>query len=69
MNETTFIGTVREMLLSKKFLASVAGVVVAAAGRIGMDLPLEDVASILSPIMAYILGQGLADIGKHTNLN
>lgn len=54
----------KEMLTSKKFIASVAGVIVAATARIGLELPVEDVAAILAPIIAYIVGQGWADTGK-----
>ena len=54
----------RELLTSKKFAAAVAGVLVAAAARIGLDLPVEDVAIIVAPLIAYIAGQGLADLGK-----
>jgi hypothetical protein len=58
------LDVLKEMLTSKKFLAAVAGVLVAAAARIGLDLPVEDVAAVLAPIIAYIVGQGWADAGK-----
>lgn len=49
---------------SKKFLAAIAGLIVAIAAHAGFDLSQEDVLTILSPILAYIGGQGMADIGK-----
>lgn len=55
---------IREALSSKKFIASVAGAITAAALKIGLELPAETVALVLSPIIAYILGQGLSDRGK-----
>ena len=58
------LNTLREMFTSKKFVASVAGVIVGGAARIGLELPVEDVATILSPIIAFILSQGWADSGK-----
>ena len=56
--------TLYEMLVSKKFIVAIAGVIVAAAAKIGLDLDTESVALILSPIIAFILGQGVADSGK-----
>lgn len=53
-----------EMFTSKKFIAAVAGVVTGAALKIGLELPVEDVATVIAPIVAYILGQGWADTGK-----
>jgi hypothetical protein len=55
-----------EMLNSKKFRASVIGVIVAVL--IGVVPPLEPLqehlTEILGVIAAYVLGQGLADFGK-----
>ena len=45
-------------------LAENAGVIVAVAAKRGLDLDTEAVAAIISPILAYILGQGFADFGK-----
>ncbi len=52
------------ILKSKKFQAAVVGLVVAIAGNVGLDLDEVALMTILSPILAYIAGQGLADIGK-----
>jgi hypothetical protein len=52
------------ILKSKKFQASVVGLIVALTGKIGLDLDEAALLTILSPILAYIAGQGLADIGK-----
>ena len=54
----------RDMLRSKKFLAAVAGVLVGLAGKVGLELETESLVAVLTPIVAYILGQGLADAGK-----
>jgi hypothetical protein len=54
----------RDMLRSKKFLAAIAGVLVGLAGKIGLELEAESLIAVLSPIVAYILGQGFADVGK-----
>ena len=57
---------VRELLSSKKAVACVTGVVLAFAARIGLELAAASVAGIVGPIMADVLGQGLADFGKHS---
>jgi hypothetical protein len=56
-------GLIYDFLTSKKWLTAVAACVVAAAAKIGLELPTEEIAVILSPIIAYILGQGWADTG------
>jgi hypothetical protein len=56
---------IRGLLSSKKFVTAVAGVVAGLVGKIGLDLDTESIMGILSPLIAYILSQGLADIGKH----
>lgn len=62
----------REMIISaltsKKALATIAGIIVATAGRYGLGIPEETVVQILSVIAAYVVGQGVADIGKQTGV-
>lgn len=58
------IDAIKKMLGSKKALAALAGVVVALAAKAGFDLDTEAVLAIVSPVIAYILGQGAADFGK-----
>jgi len=48
---------------SKKFWMAAAGVV-AEALLYYLHVPLETSMAILAPIIAYIIGQGVADIGK-----
>ena len=55
---------IKDIMSSKKALAALAGFIVAAVGRIGLDLDTEAVTQILAPIIAYILGQGIADLSK-----
>lgn len=55
---------IREALTSKKFVVTVAATISAAAMKIGLELPTETVAAVLTPIVAYLLAQGLADHGK-----
>lgn len=53
-----------DILRSKKFQAAVVGLVVAFAGKAVLELDDASLLTMLSPILAYIAGQGLADIGK-----
>ena len=45
---------------SRKFWASVIGVVTAVAKGAGVEIPGE----VLQMIMVYVVGQGVADIGN-----
>lgn len=56
--------TAKEFATSKKFLMAVAGTVVAAAAKIGLELPTETVGLLMAPIITYLLSQGWADHGK-----
>lgn len=53
-----------ELLKSKKFQSAVIAVLVMIAGDLGLDLDPAALMAIVSPLIAYILGQGVADIGK-----
>lgn len=55
---------IKEAVTSKKFVTTIAATIAAAAMKIGLDLPTESVAVILSPVITYIIGQGWADTGK-----
>ena len=52
------------LLTSKKFQAAVIGVVVMVLGEVGLQLDPDTLLLVVSPIIAYIVGQGVADIGK-----
>ena len=58
------LGALRVMLGSKKFIGAIAGMIVAAALKVGLELPSDAVAAVIAPVVAYILGQGVADLGK-----
>lgn len=56
----------KEFWQSKKWWIGIVGVLVPVANTIfGWDLQIEDVLQILTPLFAYIVGQGLADFGKN----
>ena len=53
-----------ELLKSKKALTAIAAAIVAGAAKIGWDVSTDELIPILTPIMAYVVGQGIADHGK-----
>lgn len=54
-----------EIVTSKKAIATLAGVVLVATNRFGLQLPEDAVTQIIGAIAAYALSQGLADFGKN----
>lgn len=60
-----------EILKSKKFQAALLGmlvvVVTAVLGKFGITVSEESTMQIVGLIMAYILGQGMADWSKNSN--
>lgn len=50
-----------DLFRSKKFQAALIGLIVAVAGHYGLNLSDETLWAVLSPILAYIGAQGLAD--------
>jgi uncharacterized membrane protein (DUF441 family) len=55
---------IRSLLSSKKAVAAIAGVVVIGASRAGIVLPTEATHDLVAVVVAYLIGQGLADVGK-----
>lgn len=55
---------IKGMLGSKKFLASIVGMVVGLVAKLGIELDTESVMACISPILMFILGQGVSDMGK-----
>jgi hypothetical protein len=53
-----------EVLTSKKAIATIAGVLIVASNKIGLQLPEEAITQIIGAIAAYVVSQGLADFGK-----
>lgn len=54
----------KTLLTSKKFIAAIVGVAVGLIAKLGIQLDTDAVALVISPILAYIVGQGVADHGK-----
>lgn len=56
--------TVKDLLKSKKALVALIACVVWCAGRFGLDLDKEALLGAVTPLWAFVLGQGIADAGK-----
>jgi urease gamma subunit len=54
---------IKDLLASKKFLIAVLTVVANIVARFGFHLDIEQAVALTSPLVAAILGQGIADIG------
>lgn len=51
---------------SKKFIAALAGVLTTLANKyLDLGLSQAELVTLISPILAYVLGQGFADLGKN----
>lgn len=60
--------TVKALLSSKKFVAAMIAALVWLGGKVGLHVDTETLAGIVGPIVAYVLGQGIADHGKEAAL-
>lgn len=54
----------KDLLRSKKFRAALAGLIVAVISHFGLSIDPDMIMVFLSPLLAFIAGQGLSDIGK-----
>lgn len=53
----------KEMLQSRKFIAMIAGLIVQIGGKLGLQLDEETIDWCTGLIIAYIVGQSIADHG------
>ena len=56
-------GAIKGILRSKKAVAALVAALAGLAGRIGWDVPASELALMLSPIIAFVVGQSIADHG------
>ena len=49
---------------SKKFMTALVSCLAGLAAKLGWQLSPDEIMAILSPALAYIVGQGVADHGK-----
>lgn len=57
------LDTIKGLIASKKAAAMLAGIIMSAFGK-KMGLDEQAVTSIVATIIAYLVGQGIADHGK-----
>tara|TARA_Y100000593_G_scaffold28235_2_gene56410 strand:+ start:1077 stop:1361 length:285 start_codon:yes stop_codon:yes gene_type:complete len=58
--------TEKQFWKSKKWWAMAIAVSVPLANKIlGLNLTLEELQLVIGPMVAYVMGQGIADIGKN----
>ena len=55
----------KDLLRSKKFRVALLALVGGIAVKLGMpETTVEELIALVSPLLAYIVGQGIADVGK-----
>lgn len=54
----------RDLFASKKFTVAFIATLVWAVSLLGFNASAETVGAILSPLYMYVIGQGVADVGK-----
>ena len=55
---------IRDLLGSKKFVTALVATAAVVALRFGVEIDVDECVGVVSPLLAYILGQGLADIKR-----
>jgi hypothetical protein len=53
----------KSLLGSKKFTVAITATLVWAVSLLGFNVESQTIGAILSPLYAYVLGQGIADAG------
>ena len=54
----------KSLIGSKKFMTALVSCLVGLGAKVGLELSPDEITAILSPALAYIVGQGVADHGK-----
>lgn len=60
------VSVVRQLLSSKKFVASLIGMLSVLFAKLGIipEAKFEELALVAAPFIAYVAAQGAADVGK-----
>tara|TARA_R110002110_G_scaffold123748_1_gene300618 strand:- start:295 stop:495 length:201 start_codon:yes stop_codon:yes gene_type:complete len=59
------MAVLKSLFSSKKFVAMITGVIATLVGKIGFDVPTETINQVVALVGTYVVGQGVADHGKH----
>lgn len=62
--KSTFTDSLLQLLSSKKGIAFIVGLLLVILNSLGVMIPEENLTELVGLIIAYILGQGVADAGK-----
>ena len=49
---------------SKKFWMTATNCIIYVVGKFGLDVSFEDLAPLMGAIGTFVIGQGIADVGK-----
>lgn len=55
---------IRDLFSSKKFVTSLVAALVVVLGKFGFEVEESALLTVISPFMAYVVGQGIADASK-----
>lgn len=58
------MGFLKDLVTSKKAMATMAGIAAWGLGRAGLDIPAAELEPVLQLLGWYVVGQGVADVGK-----
>ena len=61
----SFKEAMKALLTSKKFLTTIAGVIIVLSAKIGWQIDDEVIWQVVVLIGACVTGQGMADMGKY----
>lgn len=53
-----------QLLTSKKAWATIAAILVWVLGRVGWDVPADELLPVIGALCVFVAGQALADVGK-----
>jgi len=59
------MAVIKSLFSSKKFIAMITGVLATLVAKIGWDVPTETINQVVALVGTYVIGQGVADHGKH----
>ena len=54
----------KDLLASKKFLVTLAAILVYVGGKLGLNLTTDQLMPVLALLASFVVGQGVADMGK-----
>jgi hypothetical protein len=54
---------IKDLFASKKFVVMLVGIIGYVLSRFGFDVSAEKIEPIIAVIAAYLVGQGIADVG------